>query len=342
LGKGPNDLLRFGNADDVIDIIATYDGLVGFNIYGGGGNDTITGSDKNDTLEGGTGSDTIAGGDGVDYIYGGKASGSEGKDRETTGNLLYGEAEGGTVSGDGTGYGDFIFGADGAAGVDTDLRAGNFIYGDYATLTVNESLTATGYTGGGDTIYGGNAVRGIAAVNEMIGDVGTLTLASNAIYTGGIDTIYGGAESENTLYGDVINLTLNADSSFTGGADILVSGTDAIDTMYGDTGVGTVTNSGGTFMGGEDTFVFGLSNGDDTIWDFRTLDGDKINLFDTGLQSFADLEGHIIENLFTNTTTIDLGQAIDAGAIAGVNTITVVGVTGLVETDFEFIDWMTA
>ncbi len=86
LGKGPNDLFRFGNANDVIDIDSAYTGLVGFNIYGGGGNDTITGSIADDTLEGGTGSDTISGGDGFDTIYGGKANGIEGKDRATTHN----------------------------------------------------------------------------------------------------------------------------------------------------------------------------------------------------------------------------------------------------------------
>ncbi len=446
LGKGPNDLFRFGGGDDTITIDEKPDfegdelwfsggpGTTGFNIYGGGGNDSITGSRAEDTLEGGTGSDTIAGGDGFDTIYGGKANGSEGKDRDTTVNLLYGDSATETISGNGTASDDVIFGGDGASGssINADLGTvfGNTMFGDYAFLTVDAGFT---FVGGADTIFGGNAVRGIGAINDIYGDAHTLNLGTGATYTGGIDTITGGVDSDNSLWGDVSTVNFNTgatfkggddevtggdldasvfvpndlygdaqkvvfsvggllggetftggndtltggdgadnvlrgdvsqlgffggDGTFVGGDDWLVGGANGSNTMVGDVESGgagsTLTGGKDTLISGEnsndtmtgdfgnlvtattptggvDTFVFGLDNGSDTIKDFE--DGkDIINLSDTGLTSFAQIAGFIVDS--SGSTIIDLGDA--TGGDAGVNLVTVEGVTEMDATDFDF------
>lgn len=292
LGKGPNDLLRFGNADDVIDIIATYDGLVGFNIYGGGGNDTITGSIADDTLEGGTGSDTIEGGDGSDMIYGGKANGAEGKDRETTSNFLYGEADTETIFANGTGFGDTIYGGDGAAGVGTTL-VGNAIFGDYGDLTVNADVT---YISGSDILVGGNAVRSFGAVNEIYGDAFDLDLLTalvevdpgvfefvGADFTGGDDDITGGTNSRNSLWGDVKTVNLAENASFTGGIDTITGGdgASAFNTMWGDAQTVNFDGNDATFTGGNDRLISGTGSTD-------IMYGDWADVNDSGTGNEAD------------------------------------------------------
>ena len=198
---------------------------------------------------------------------------------------------------------------------------------------------------GNDTIFGGNedgsdSAKGKDAVvrNILYGEADILDTAGT--YDAGNDVLVGGADGSNVMVGDVG--IAGGGGIFNGGNDILISGMNADDNMTGDFG----SARGATIYGGEDTFVFGVNNGADLITDFRRTDddgvgetpeliGDKINLTATGL-SWDDLAGHININVIGGYTIIDLGQAIDDTAMAGVDQILVSGVIDLVEADFVF------
>ena len=146
-----------------------------------------------------------------------------------------------------------------------DLRFGT---NDDETLEGGEGRDMIFGRGGDDTIRGG---------------------AGNDILSGGDgdDTIDGGEGHDFILGGD-------GDDTLTGGAgnDVLLGGAGA-DTLDGGAGNDWLnggtdddTLNGGT---GDDTFVFDLSNGDDTITDFTT-DVDRIDLREfTEIFGFADL-----------------------------------------------------
>ncbi len=213
---------------------------------------------------------------------------------------------------------------------------------------------------GDDEIYGGNALgedsgkgRNSVVDNTLFGDAAPFNISGVAltgVLIGGNDTLHGSDNvRSNMLVGDFGSIS-SADE-FVGGDDTLVSGMNSADTMYGDW-----TSSGGvqTLTGGEDTFVFGPNNGADIIADFRNADGDQINLCDTALKSFADLDtgadpsnpdpNGVLDDsdayvtITGDSTEIDIGAA--AGGAAGLNLITVQDVTGLTSSDFEFTDWM--
>ena len=119
-----------------------------------------------------------------------------------------------------------------------------------------------------------------------------------------------------------------------GGDDTLISGTTT-DDMYGDGG--SMTND---FIGGADTFVFLPNNYRDTVFDFRSSDGDKIDLTALNIGSFGALEAHMSiqdgsEYGVAFNTLIDLGAAV--GGAAGVDTLIVVGVSNLQATDFQLL-----
>ncbi|MGR3718329.1 MAG: hypothetical protein ACU0B1_16465 [Thermohalobaculum sp.] len=332
---------------DVAPTILNDDGVLvsalsyGDTIYGGnGGTNNIYGDYVNVTLTGAEiaddapvyigGSDTLTGGDNDDALL------VDGNDLPQ--NNIYGDAEYLTL-GENT---EYTGGVDHITG---GTNADNSLYGDVGFLTFLGSANSASFTGGDDVITGGDAFGTGLPVNDIYGDAVRVTFsnANGESFTGGDDTIFGGdltvdspasAQPTNVIYGDVSQIF--GSGSFQGGNDEIHSGTFAADEMYGDWG----TDGSGTAVGGADTFVFGMNNGDDTIFDFRSTDGDKINLFDTGLTEFGDLAGHITDD--GTDTTIDLGQAIDDAAMAGIHTITVLGVTELDGGDFEFSDWMTA
>jgi hypothetical protein len=144
---------------------------------------------------------------------------------------------------------------------------------------------------------------------------------------------------KNTLIGDAISAGFL--DGFTGGDDTLISGEYANDIMTGDWG------NGGSLLatGGADTFVFGPNNGNDRIADFRSADGDTINLVATGLvwTDFNGLTGDLVldnsdafVSIVDGNTVLDLGAAVGDETV-GVNIVTVTGVTGLVEGDFDFM-----
>jgi hypothetical protein len=111
-----------------------------------------------------------------------------------------------------------------------------------------------------------------------------------------------------------------------GGDDRLISGADAEDHMWGD-----FRTSDGTVRGGNDTFVFGPSNGTDHIHDFQQ-GRDTIELREIdNVASFADLD---IESVDADQDgSLDSIVRFDDS-----NSITVYNVAALTRCDFEILD----
>jgi hypothetical protein len=230
--------------------------------------DTSGGDDTINVLDTGTvgSDDVLIGGKGSDYIIGGL--------------------------GDDQIFGGEDSGKDGGKG---QADATNTLFGDAQGNFAD-------FTGGNDTIHGGND-----STNVMYGDVLSAN-SSDGVYSfqGGDDVLIGGDNAVsaaiggtsftagNFMVGDGYRSTDASD--LTGGNDTLVSGQNSDDVMIGDFGFDT-TGTGA--VGGEDTFVFGPSNGDDTIVDFRSTDtdgddtngvGDKVDLTAFGPDlGFGDL-----------------------------------------------------
>jgi len=143
---------------------------------------------------------------------------------------------------------------------------------------------------GDDMLYGGDQDgsdkgkgKGGLVDNIIYGD-DRFVDADGGSYTGGNDTLVGGGGegARNTMVGDVQSAS---NGTFQGGDDTLISGMNANDRMTGDFASGS-----GIKLGGADTFVFGLDNGQDLITDF-TLDQDRIDLSAFGFTDVTDLDG---------------------------------------------------
>jgi len=95
--------------------------------------------------------------------------------------------------------------------------------------------------------------------------------------------------------------------------------------MWGDFGGEGNESPGAVGQGGEDRFVFLVNNGQDIIYDFRPDEGDKIDL-------------RKIDDIQWQSTNWEISQNDGSSIIHfdNDNTITVIGVTGLSETDFIF------
>ena len=177
------------------------------------------------------------------------------------------------------------------------------------------------------------------------GDDSALLGAGNDSVAGGIgnDTIFGGAGGD-ALLGDSGNDSLNGGLGNDGllggaGSDSLFGG-DGNDRLAGGDGNDVLRGDGG--IAGADTFVFWLNSGADVIGDFRTTDGDRIDVTDIAV-SWTDLDtsgdgilgaGDTYVTVDADGTLLDLGGA--AGGAAATDVVRVMGVTGLVETDFIF------
>ncbi|MGQ9370197.1 calcium-binding protein [Azospirillum sp. ST 5-10] len=128
---------------------------------------------------------------------------------------------------------------------------------------------------GNDTLYGGNredALYGNQGLDVLYGDSGADTLFGGQ----GEDALFGG-DSEDLLYGqvaaDVMDGGTGTDTLFGGqGADTL-SGGDGNDWLFGNRDDDVL--AGGS---GNDVFVFHATAGNDTILDFNTSAGDRIQL----------------------------------------------------------------
>ena len=308
-GSGDDNLTSDGNWDDVFggsgDDTITVTGRNAW-VFGGTGNDTIYGGDEAlsfDLLSGGDGNDTIHGRGGWDLIFGG-----EGDD---------------TIDG-GTGH-DFIVGGAG----DDDLTGGSGV----DTFYFREGH-------GTDTIQDFNAAEGDRI--DLVGFDDTITWAQ---LSSRITTV---VDENNAVTGVQIDL-----SDWGGGTLILNGITDVNDVtedmfvlnvIQGDDdsddilvgGASDDTMSGGT---GADTFRFYEGSGNDTITDFSTTDGDKIDLtwFDASI-TWAQLQAAMtsVEDDEQTTDVDETATIIDLSAWGG-GTITLNGVSATDLTEDMFL-----
>ncbi|MHC4804530.1 MAG: hypothetical protein ACYTFF_20850, partial [Planctomycetota bacterium] len=151
------------------------------------------------------------------------------------------------------------------------------------------------------------------------------------------DVLEGGAGNDR-LYGDVQRVIHSVHPTY--GDDVLYGGAGD-DDLWGD--VADVGVAGTAASYGADTFVFGATDGLDVIHDFRSSDGDKIDLdatklkwkdLDTNKNGILDNDDHYV--LVNGDTMIDLGAAIGGDIAGGIDVVTVEYVTGLVQDDFIF------
>lgn len=262
-------------------------------IYGTTSPDTIDGTEENDNIFGLAGDDDLSGMRGNDILYGG-----EGNDTldgaspvvqsfsDSGADTLIGETGDDTYN---IGYGDTIV-ENFNEGIDTviSFNAGSsFTLGDnLENLTINYS-----YRGRGDVYGYGNELDNI--INGG---------APNNVYLYGLagnDTLnslgYGV-----TLDGGAGNDTLNLGGAFGRGSggtgDDALIGVGGNDRLFGDEGNDYLKGNGANdyLNGGEgsdaltggagaDTFTFSSPlEGIDTIWDFASSEGDKIQIDDSG------------------------------------------------------------
>ena len=279
------------------------DGGRGNNLmYGFEGADTLRGEQGDDWLFGGEGADTLDGGEGADILLGG-----EGNDTLTGGageDMLIGGEGDDTLTG-GAGADTFVFGED----------SGNDTITDFDTTQDKIHLTTLA-----QTISWAQLQSKITTVTD-----------ENSVVTGlKIDLSDWG--------GGTITLTgLTAVSELTEDMFVLdqIAGSDGVDdVLHGGTSDDTM--SGGT---GADTFVFNEDSGSDTITDFSTTEGDRIDLTAfTASITWAQLQA-VMNQVEDDTSTTEVDETatvIDLTSFGG-GSITLKGITSTDLTEDMFV-----
>src|SRR5436190_8800512 len=246
-GQGGNDTITLNEANGP---------LPAAQLFGGGGNDTLSGGSAGDLLFGQAGNDILLGKGGSDQLFGG--DGSDTLTGGTGDDQVFGEAGNDRMiwnPGDGT---DLFEGGD---GIDTaEVNGGNA--SEIFTLTANgprvrfdrlnpgpfsldigttENLVLN--AGGGDDVF--TASNGLATLIHLTVDGGT-----------GNDSITGGDGNDTLLGGD-------GDDTLVGGrGNDTLSGGGGNDTFVWNPGDASDTVDGGD---GNDTMVFNGANIDETI-----------------------------------------------------------------------------
>ncbi len=242
-----------------------------YEIYGLGGNDTLTGNAGNDRLEGGTGDDSLNAGAGSDtYVYA-RGDGSDTIDQSDSSagkvdTLLF---RAGIVAS------DLVF----ASETDGDLAI--YVRNTDGTLPVSPSLTITdGLIAETNEkkldqiIFEDEAtVLALAQIEQL-----AMTPTESADYLRGSSAV---ADTIGGLGGNDLILGLGGDDSLNGGA-----GADTLNGGAGDDvltgGLGNDTLTGGA---GSDTYLVARGDGNDTIP--ATLDADPLSIdavkFTTGV-----------------------------------------------------------
>src|SRR5262247_1581440 len=232
-------ILINGGAVPIAGGQATVANTATIQVFGQGGNDTITLDESNGALPaaqlfGGAGNDVLTGGSGADQLFGG--AGNDILNGKGGNDLLFGGAGNDTLIG-GAGD-DQVFGEAGNdrmiwnPGDGSDLFEG----GDAIDTATTENLVLNA-NGGDDTITAGNGLAGLIK----------LTIDGGA----GNDTITGG-DGNDTLIGGDCNHTINggrgSDTALLGAGD---------DTFVWNPGDGSDVVEG---QDGTDTLVFNGSN----------------------------------------------------------------------------------
>ena len=240
--QGVLDFVLGGSGDDTI----TATGYFAI-VRGGSGDDTIYGADRSGTVDflyGDDGADTIYGRAGTDYIYGGE--GADTIDGGAGDDKIVGGAGDDTLTG-GTGADTFYF------------------WEGHGTDTIKDFSTADGdkinLIAFDKTITWDQVSAKITTVTDPNDDTVVTGVQIDLSDWGGGTVILDGITSVSDLTEDmfVLNRLVGTDEE----DDELVGG-DSDDTMTGGKGA--------------DTFFFLESSGDDTITDFSTTEGDKIDL----------------------------------------------------------------
>lgn len=294
------------------DTLSSIQALIGSSF-----NDTLTGSSNDDTIEGGLGNDVLAGGSGGDTVSYVSASGSitvnlstttaqntgaAGTDTITAFENIRGSDFNDTLTGDGNaniiegGLGNDTL--DGGAGTDTlSYKSAS------SGITINIGLTTAQNTvgAGTDTVLNFERIIG-SAYNDIL----TGNSSTNQIEGGvGNDIMDGGAGTDTLAYqtaasGVTVNLSITTAQN-TGGAGVdtisnfeSITGSGYNDILYGSSGNNTLKGGNGNDIlcglagadslygeAGADTFLFDVGSafsGIDTINDFSTAQGDKLNI----------------------------------------------------------------
>ncbi len=232
------------------------------------------------------------------------------------------------MAGDGFAFGRLSGGHDWL----TAGRGNDTLYGDGTAAVI--------YIGPAEITGGDDCLRGGAGRDQLWGDGTVEGSGFPAILTGGDDR----------LHGDAGNDTLVGDGSARGSGATLIGGNDTLcggkgnDVLWGDGWIEPSAVGGPDLLsGGADTFVFGARDGADRIMDFRSAEGDKVQLcgldlgwcdLDTnGSGTLDDADAFVFSD--GSDTVIDLGAASGLSR-GGHHTLTLVQAVGLTASDFIF------
>ena len=333
--------LATGSQADGLGGTDSLSGVEELQVFGGGGDDSITGGDERNFIEGGGGNDTLTGGGGVDFFGFEPGAGNLGVDRITDlsngdhlhfrnlpvtsvadgdgGGLLRGQVAVGAYN-SGTDTTQVFVGVDTVAGADLTIElAGNYAASQFAivndshgNLAYSPGVNLTG-TSANDTLNGttsADTLSGLAGDDNLWGDAGNDSLLGgegNDFIQGGAgsDTIDGGAGSGDMAAwfdaGAAVNVNLQAGA---------LSGAAAGDVLL------NVENLGGS--GFNDTLAGnGASNyidggaGDDSI---AGLDGNDNLAGGTGNDTLDGGNGN------DNVTYFGAGGAVNVNLATGTAT----------------------
>lgn len=295
------------------------------NIFGQGGNDTLTLNESNGALPraqlfGGPGNDTLTGGSGGDQLFG--QSGNDSLLGRGGADFLFGGSENDTLTGGDAG--DFVFGESGNdrlvwnPGDDTDLNEGG---AGVDTVEVN---------GGGGTETFATTANGTRVRFDRLSpapfslDIGT---CENLVLTAN-----GGDDS----FSAVGNLAALIRITVDGGAgNDTILGSNGVDLLLGGDGDDFLDGQQGNdvaFLGaGNDTFQWDPGDGSDTIEGQAGTDRLRFNgsagneIFET---SANGQRVRFTRNLGNIVMDLDDVERIDLNALGGTDTVIVNNLTG--------------
>ncbi|MEK7264779.1 MAG: hypothetical protein AAB227_01650 [Pseudomonadota bacterium] len=284
-GDAEGDQVQFQSAETRFGIVGSgfSDTLAGFDTYtdeidgldgddrisGRSGDDILTGDAGNDTVDGGGSNDQISGGAGFDLLTGGNGN-----------DTVLGGTENDTLSG-GKGF-DFLRGEDGNDSLIGDDLADTLIGGN-----------------GRDFLNGGidnDRLFGDAQHDTILGDAGDDVIDAGT----GNDSVDGGGQRDSVFGGSGFDLIDggNGNDTLTGGTDgDTLNGGAGFDVLQGDAG-DDVLNGGASNdvifgNGGNDTIIFEIAGGTDTLRDFTSgaASEDVVSLvgFGAAFDSFSEV-----------------------------------------------------
>ena len=324
------------------------------NLYGQAGNDVLSGGEGDDVMQGDGGNDTLDGGAGIDTVrFGGRSSDYflvtygtsvvviphtenarllDGVD--TLNNIERLSFGGNGVTRSASGVDNKVFGLEYIASY-VDLIAA---FGTNAEAGVEHYFQA-GMSEGRVVTFDG--LKYIAAYADLIGAFGTNAEAGIAHYiqsgqhegrTASFDAAfylakYGdlraafGADTHAATLHYIVSGSHEGRFMVTSGNDML-AGSSSADILNGYAGNDTLSGLAGndTLTGGAgvDTFVFSANQGQDSITDFSTSQGDHISIAagTNGIDSVAQVFAHLHADASGNAL-LDLGDG---------NTVTLLGI----------------